>query len=412
MEAVYERCCGLDVHKKTVVACLITPDSRGKAHKETRTFSTMTVDLLALGDWLRNAGCTHVAMESTGVYWKPIYNVLEGQFELLVVNAQHLKKVPGRKTDVSDAEWIADLLRHGLLRASFIPSAAQRELRDLTRYRTTLTEERTRTINRLQKALEDANIKLAAVVSDVVGVSARAMLEALLGGEADPVVLSDLARGRMRARRAELEQALQGHLKAHHRFLVAEHLSHIDYLDEAIERVSSEIAERLRPFEAQVELLDTIPGIDRQLAEVLLAEIGTDLTRFPTAKNLASWAGMCPGNNESAGKRKSGRTRKGSRWLRTALIEAAHGASRTKDKYLKAQYHRLAARRGKKKAFVAVGHSILVIAYHMLTRNEPYHDLGANYLDEHDRKAVERRAVRRLERLGYRVTLEPVAQAA
>ncbi len=411
MEVVHARCCGLDVHKKTVVACLVTPATQGEPHKETRTFGTMSADLLALSDWLRAAGCTHVAMESTGVYWKPIYNLLEGQFELLVVNAQHLPRRSGRKTDVRDAEWIADLLRHGLLRASFIPSAFQRQLRDLTRYRTTLMEERTRTINRIQKTLEDANLKLAAVATNVVGVSARAMLEALLKGETDPAVLADLAQGRMRVKRAQLEQALQGHLKAHHRFLIAEHLSHLDYLNEAVARVSAEIAEQLRPFEAELELLDTIPGINRRLAEVLLAEVGTHLDRFPTARHLASWAGMCPGNNESAGKRKSGRTRKGSRWLRTALVEAAHGAAHTKDKYLSAQYRRLAARRGKKKALVAVGHSILVIMYHMLTRKEPYHDLGANYLDERDRQAVQRRAVRRLERLGYRVTLEPIVQA-
>jgi transposase len=412
MEVVYPRCCGLDVHKKMVVACLLVVGADGRLHKEIRTFSTMSADLLALADWLTAHGCTHVALESTGVYWKPIYNLLEGLFELLVVNAQHLKTVPGRKTDVRDAEWIADLLRHGLLKGSFIPATPQRELRDLTRHRTTQVQERARAVNRLQKVLEDANLKLAAVATDIMGVSARAMLEAMLEGETDPAVLADLAQGKLRAKVPQLEQALAGHVKPHHRFLLAELLAHIDYLDEAIARVGDEIARRLEPATEDIELLDTIPGVNQRTAEIMLAEVGQDLGRFPSAGHLASWAGMCPGNNESAGKRKSGRTRKGSPWLRQALIEAAHGAARSKKTYLGAQYRRLVARLGKKKAIVAVAHSILVIAYHVLTRREPYRDLGPTYFDEHARERVEERLVRRLKRLGYTVELKPMDQAA
>jgi transposase len=348
-------------------------------------------------------------MESTGIYWKPIFNLLEGSFQVLVVNAQHIRNLPGRKTDVGDAEWIADLLRHGLVRGSFIPSRDQRELRDLTRHRSTLVAERARVVNRVQKVLEDANIKVADVVSDIMGKSARAILDALVAGETEPHRMADLARGKLRSKRASLQEALTGRMQPHHRFLLAEHLRHIDYLDEAIERLDAEVARRLQPQEEEIALLDTIPGVSRRVAEILLAEIGPDLERFPTAQRLASWAGMCPGNHESAGKRKSGRTRKGSRWLRQVLMEAAHAAARSKNTYVGAQYRRLAARRGTKKAEVAVGHSILVMAYHVLTRHEPYRDLGKNYFDERDRQAVERRLVARLERLGNRVTLEPTA---
>ncbi len=337
MDVVYPRCCGLDVHKKTVVACLLVVGADGRLHKEIRTFSTMSADLLALADWLTAQGCTHVALESTGVYWKPIYNLLEGLFELLVVNAQHLKTVPGRKTDVRDAEWIADLLRHGLLKGSFIPPAPQRELRDLTRHRTSLVQERARLVNRLQKVLEDANLKLAAVVTDIMGVSARAMLEAILEGQTDPAVLADLAQGKLRAKVPQLEQALAGHVKPHHRFLLAELLAHIDYLDEAIERVGGEVAARLQSATEDIDLLDSIPGVNQRTAEIMLAEMGQDLSRFPSSGHLTSWAGICPGNNESAGKRKRGKTRKGSPWLRQALIEAAHGAARSKQTYLGAQ---------------------------------------------------------------------------
>lgn len=412
MRIVYKRCCGLDVHKKVIVACLLTLESDGELRKEIRKFGTMTKDLLALLDWLQQAGCTHVAMESTGVYWKPIYNILEGQLQVVVVNAQHLKKVPGRKTDVLDAEWLTECFQLGLLRASFIPPAPVREVRDLTRYRTTLIRERGRTANRLQKVLEDANIKLASVVTDIQGLSAKAMLEAIAAGTSDPEVLAQLARGLLRKKRPQLVEALAGRAKPHHRFLIAEHLSQIEYLEEAIQRLSKELEERFRPFEADIEFLDSIPGIGRQTAEVLLAEIGWDMSRFPSDKSLASWAGMCPGNNESAGKRRNGKTRKGSRWLRHALIEAAHGASRTKNKYLKTQYHRIAAHRGKKKALVAVGHSILIISYHLLTRRQSYSDLGANYFDERDRTAVQKRCIKRLEKLGYKVELQPIVFAA
>lgn len=412
MQVVYERCAGLDVHKRTVVACVNTPDANGQPHKERRTFSTMTAEVCQMRDWLKSLGVTHVAMESTGVYWKPIYNVLEGQFELLVVNAQHIKAVPGRKTDLKDAEWIADLLRHGLLRPSFVPSVQERELRELTRHRTTLIEERSRVINRLQKVLEGANIKLAAVASDLMGKSARAMLQALLQEEADPSVLSELALGKMRAKREALEQALTGRLQPHHRFLISEHLVHIDTLDEAIERVSHEIAERMRPFEPLLQRLETIIGIKRRLAEVILAELGTDMGRFPSARHLASWAGMCPGTRQSAGKRFSGKTRKGSPWLRTALIEAAHAAAHSKHTYLSAQYHRLVARRGAKKAAVALGHTLLVIIYHVLSQEQDSQELGGNYFDERDRQAVEKRLVRRLENLGYQVSLTPTPPAA
>jgi transposase len=412
MEVVHERCCGLDVHKDSVVACLLTRGAGSERSKEVRSFGTTTDGLLKLSDWLQTARCTHVALESTGVYWKPIYNILEGQFELLLVNAQHLKAVPGRKTDVLDAEWIADLLQHGLLRGSYVPSAEQRELRELTRYRTSLVQERAREVNRVQKVLEGANIKLGSVVSDVMGVSARAILAELLAGESDPQVLANLARGSLREKRAELQQALKGTLKTHHHLMLTEQLGHIDYLDEVIARLSAEIAEQLRPFDGDIERLDAIPGVSRRTAEVLLAEMGTDMGRFPSAEHLSSWAGMCPGNNESAGKRKSGKTRKGSRWLRQALVEAAHGAAHSKGTYLGTQYAHLARRRGRKKAQIAVGHSIVVIVYHMLSRKEPYQDLGPDYLDKRHSERLERSLVGRLQRLGFQVTLTPAPAAA
>ena len=412
MQVLYPCCCGLDVHKKTVVACLLITDGAGHVRQTIRSFGTWTAELLTLVDWLAEAGCTHVAMESTGVYWKPVYNLLEGQSEVLVVNAYHLKAVPGRKTDVKDAEWIADLLRHGLVRGSFVPPVAQRELRDLTRHRATLVAERARIINRLQKVLEDANLKLASVVSDIRGLSARAMLEALLAGETDPDTLAALARGKLVAKRESLKAALVGRFRPHHGFLLSEHLSHIDYLDGAIAHFSDEITQRLQVEEETLARLDTIPGLSRRSAENLVAEIGLDLTRFPTAKHLASWAGMCPGNYQSAGHSKPGKTRKGNRWLRQVLIEAAHGAASTKHTYLGALYHRLSARRGKKKALVAVGHAILEIVYHVIKRQVPYQDLGENYFDERDRQAVKRRLVRRLESLGYQVELLATPQAA
>ncbi len=402
---------GIDVHKKTVVACLITPGASGAPTKETRTYGTMTADLLEMMDWLLDAGCTHVAMESTGVFWKAPYNLLEGALEVYIVNAAHIKTVPGRKTDVKDAEWIADLLRHGLLRPSFIPDRPQRELRELTRYRTSLLQERSAEVNRLQKTLEGANIKLAGVATDIMGKSGRDMLAALVAGRTDVAALAQLARGKMREKLPQLEKALRGQFAAHQRFLVAQQLAHIDGLDDIIERVSAEIAERVQPFEEAIEQVDTVTGIGRRTAEVLVAEVGTDLVRFPTPRHLASWAGLCPGNNESAGKRHGGKTRKGSPWLRAALVEAAKAAGRSKKTYLGAQYRRLKARRGAKRAAVAVAHSILVIVYHILTRHEPYHDLGVTYFDERDRQAVERRLVKRLQGLGYAVSLQPLTAA-
>jgi transposase len=411
----------------------------------------MTKDLLNLVDWLNSFEVSSVAMESTGVYWKPVFNLLEGQFEVVLVNAQHLKAVPGRKTDCKDAEWIADLLQHGLLKASFIPPAPQRHLRDLTRYRSSLVGERARLVNRLHKVLEDANLKLGAVATDITGVSARAMLNRLLEGETNPAVLAELARGRLKEKRELLEQALTGVLAPHHRCLLISQLAHLDFLDEQIAYFDTEIEERLQgpvletdldtnqndkvntsltepkelgleqtetnqeqtqPFtyEQAIALLDTIPGISRRLAEIIAAEVGLDMSRFPSAQHLASWAGICPGNHQSAGKHLSGKTRKGSQWLRQALTEAAHGAMRTKNCYLSAQGRRLTLRRGKKKAVIAVGHSILVMVYHILKRKEPYKELGGSYFDERDRQAVQRRLVGRLENLGFQVTLQEVAK--
>ena len=409
MDVVYERCCGLDIHKQLVVACLLTPGAGAQPTKEVRSFGTMTADLLELADWLGAAGCTHVAMESTGVYWKPIYNLLEDQFTLLLVNPKHFRAVPGRKTDVKDAQWLAELLRHGLVRGSYVPDKAQRELRELTRYRTALVHERSDEINRLHKTLEGANIKLGSVASDLMGRSGRRMLAALAAGTTDAAALADLAKDKLRHKLPELERALTGRMGAHQRFLLQQQLAHIAFLEQTIEQVSTEIQERLRPFEAELARLETIPGIGRRVAEILVAEVGTDMSRFATAGHLASWAGMCPGQNESAGKRKSGRTRRGSPWLRSALIEAAHGAARSKGTYLGAQARRLKPRLGWKKTMVAVGHSILVRAYHVLQRGTTYEEPGADYFLERDRHALERRHVRALERLGYRVALEPDA---
>jgi transposase len=409
MEVVYPRCCGLDVHKKVVVACCII-SGPSRAQKEVRQFGTMTEDLLALADWLTDHGVTHVAMESTGSYWQPIWNLLEGNFELLLVNAQHVKAVPGRKSDVRDSEWIADLLRHGLLKGSFVPDRPQRELRELTRYRTSLVQERSAEVNRLQKVLEGANIKLAAVASSIMGKSARQMLEGLVEGSTDTTALADLARGRLREKIPQLQQALAGAFRAHQRFMVVQQLAHIDFLDESIAQVSTEIAERLRPFEDTVARLDTIPGVGRTTAEIVLAEVGATVDRFPTAGHLASWAGMCPGQHESAGKRLSGKTRKGNKALRAALVEAAQPAGRTKDTYLSAHYHRLIVRRGRKKTMVAVGHTILVIIYHLLRHPASvYQDLGADFYAQRNEEAMARHHVRQLEAAGYQVSLTKAA---
>ncbi len=407
MDIVYPRCAGLDVHKKTVVACVITPEGR-----QTRTFDTPTRDLLALSDWLQGCGCTHAAIESTGEYWKPVFNILEANFAVLLVNAQHVKAVPGRKTDVNDAEWLAELLRHGLLRASFIPPVAQREFRDLTRFRSTFTAERSRLVNRVQKVLEDANIKLASVASDVMGVSGRAMLAELIAGQTDTELMADLAKGQLRKKREQLVKALEGRVKPHHRFVLTELLCQIDSLDETIDRFNAEIEAYRAPFEEAVELLDTIPGVARMAAEIIVSEIGADMSRFASAAQLAAWAGVAPGNNESAGKRRSGRTRKGNKPLGVVLNQAAHAAARMKGTYLSAQYRRLAARRGKKKAIMAVAHSILVMAYYILLRKEPYREAGADYFDKLRPEAVAKRLQKRLEDLGYQVTLQKAPEVA
>jgi len=411
MEIVYAHCAGLDVHKKTVVVAIIVPDEAGGLRKEVRTFGTMTADLLALSDWLMTCGVTHVAMESTGEYWKPVYNILENNFEILLVNAQHIKAVPGRKTDVKDAEWIAELLRHGLLKASFVPPLGQRELRELTRYRSTFVRTRATLVNRVHKVLESANIKLPSVASDVLGVSGRAMLEAIVSGQSNPAEMAELARGRMRDKRDLLTKALEGHVQAHHRFVLTELLAEIDNLDETIQRFNEQIAEYCRPFEEAVTLLDTIPGVGREVAEVIVSEIGTDMSRFPTANHLASWAGVAPGNHESAGKRYSGKTTKGNHALAAALNQAAHAAAVTKNTYLSAQYRRLAARRGKKVAIVALEHTLLVIAYQLIQQKEPYRELGGDYFDKRRPEATAKRLVKRLEQLGFSVSLQQLAPA-
>jgi transposase len=401
MQVVYERCCGMDVHKRTIVACVLTP-----AGKQLRSFETMTNELTELVDGLLELGVTHIAMESTGVYWQPIFNLLEGlEFTVLVVNAQPMKTVPGRKTDVKDAEWIADLLRHGLVQGSYIPSREQRELRELVRYRRSLLQQRAQLTNRIQKVLEGANIKLGNVASDVLGASGRAMLEAMVAGMDDPVALAALAKGTLQNKRPALEQALTGLMGTHQRLLLRSQLRHLDFLDGEIATLSQEVAIRLAPYAEALDRLDTIPGVGRRVAEEILAEIGPDMERFPSAGHLASWAKVCPGNNESAGKRKSGRTGGGNPWLRQALVEAARGASHAKRTYLAAQYRRLAARRGGKRAAMALAYTILSIAYYLLKRGTEYQDLGPNYFDERDREAVVRRSVRRIEQLGHKVTV-------
>jgi len=407
MDVLYRCCAGLDIHKDTVVACVRRLDEHGHLSEEIRTFGTMTVALLSLADWLAEHGVTHAAMESTGVYWKPVYHVLEGQFELLLVNAQHIKQVPGRKTDVKDCAWIAQLLQHGLLKGSLVPPPFQRELRDLTRQRTQMVREQARVAQRIQKVLEDANIKLASVATDVMGASGREMLRALIAGTTDAKEMAKLAKGRLKAKKASLQQALTGRVTDHHRFMLSMHLTHYEQLEALIAQFNERIGGQLVPFVQEVELLKTIPGIAERTAEVLLAEIGPDLTPFPTADHLASWAGMCPGNNESAGKRRSGGTRKGNQWLRSALIQIAWAASRTKDTYLSAHFRRLKARRGAKRAAVAVSHTILVIIYHVLTRKSIYQDLGADYLDRLGADRLTHQLVKRLERLGHKVTLQP-----
>ncbi len=411
METVVEVCAGLDVHKESVTANVRFRDERGRRRATARQFGTMTNELLELSDWLDEMGVTHAAMEATGVYWKPIYYVLEAAgFELLLVNAAHIKNVPGRKTDQNDAAWLAQLLEHGLLRASFVPPPAIRELRDLTRYRKAQTNERTRAAQRLEKVLQDAGIKLSSVASNILGKSGRSMLEALASGASDPEALAELARGRLRPKVPRLQEALTGRFNHHHAVIVGEMLAHIDYLDESIGRLTAHIGAVAAPFEWAIELLDTIPGVNRIGAEIIIAEIGVDMSRFPTAGHLASWAGLCPGNNESAGKHHSGRTRKGSKWLRTVLVEAANAGARSKGSFLSARYHRINSHRGHQRAAVAVAHSILIICWHVLSTREPFHDLGADYHRRQRDPGVEtRNLIRRLEALGHHVSIEPAA---
>lgn len=407
MQVVYERCAGIDVHQRmVVVTVLLTHPTHVEKH--TRTFGTMTADLLALSEWLEEVGVTQVALESTGVYWWPVYNVLEASVSLVLANPRHMKAVPGRKTDVKDSEWLADLLRHGLLRASFIPPQPIRALRELTRYRKRLVQERTQQVNRLQKVLEAANIKLATVASNLLGTSAREMLEALIAGETDVVAIAAHARSRMRAKIPQIQRAVSGRLQPHHRFLLRMILTHIDFLQRALEEVTREIEQQLQPYAEAVRLLQTIPGVGESAAATIVAEIGVDMERFPSAKHLASWAGLCPGNKQSGGKRMTETTTKGNPWLRGLLGEVVWSISRTRDTYLAAQFRRLAKRRGPHKAVVGVAHSVLVIIYHMLRTQTPYADLGPDYFEKVDAIQLERHHVHRLEQLGYTVTLTTV----
>jgi transposase len=412
METLVERGCGLDVHQATVVACLLIVRKDGKVQKQLRTFGTTTRELLSLREWLLSQGCSHVAMESTGVYWKPVYAILEGTFQIVVANAQHVKKVPGRKTDVKDAEWIADLLCHGLLRQSFVPPQPIRELRDLTRYRRKLVESQSAERNRLLKVLETANIKLASVATDVFGMSGRLMLRALIEGKAAPEKMAELAKGKLRSKIPQLELALEGKLEDHHRFLLKLQLDRLERVEGDLAVLEQHIQEKLAPYAAQLALLDEIPGIDWTLAAVIIAELGVDMSVFQSVSQLASWAGVCPGNNESAGKRKSSRIPKGNVYLKTVLVEAAHAAAKTKGSYLRDKFYRLKARRGYKRAAVAIGHKILVSIYHMISQNVSYNDLGDLYLDKLHKNHLTRNLVHRLERLGYVVTLAPQQKAA
>jgi transposase len=412
MQVLYERCCGLDVHARTVVACLRTLASDGTRRSVVRTFGTTTNALLELARWLTEAGCTHAAVESTGVYWQPVYNVLEGVVEVILVNAEQVKAVPGRKTDVKDCEWIAQLLEHGLLRASFIPPRPIRELRELTRYRKRLIQERAREAARLHKVLESANIKLGTVATDILGASGRQMIKALIAGERDAQVLAELAKGALRLKRDALGAALTGRFTEHHAFLAHQVLAHVEYLDAAIAQCDARIEAHTHPFAGRIEQLCTIPGVARRSAESLLAEVGDDMTPFPTAQHLASWACVCPGNDVSAGKRRSGKTRRGNRWLRMTLIESAWAAARTRRTYLGAQYARLARKRGTKKAVVAVAHSLLLIAYHMLRDGTEYQELGVTHFDRLAQARLTRYHVRRLEELGHKVRIEPLPNVA
>lgn len=405
MEVLHPRCAGLDVHKDTVVACARIMED-GKVEQHVETFGTMTSDLERLRDWLTSHGCTHVAMESTGVFWKPVWHVLEGRFELVLANAAHVRNVPGRKTDVNDAMWLADLLAHGLIRGSFVPELSIQELRDLTRTRKQLVRERAQHVQRIQKVLQDANIKISSAVTDIMGKSGRAILEALIAGETDPEALANLASSRIKAGRGKLVEALRGRVRDHHRFMLELHYDQVGNVEAAIAEIDTKLGERTEPFRDKVELLTTIPGVSDTIAEVIVSEIGLDMDRFPSASHLVSWAGMCPRNDETAGKRRSTRVRKGAPWLKTQLVQAGWCATRAKNTYLRAQFLRLESRRGPKKAVMAVGASILTAAYHMLQRNEPYRELGPNYFDRLQKDKLVKRLVRKIEELGYAVDLK------
>ena len=407
MQVIHERCAGIDVHKKTVVVCVLVTQANGVVEKQIRTFATMTADLLALDEWLRGQQIEHIAMESTGVYWHPVWNILEEGRQILLANPQHLKAVPGRKTDVKDLEWLADLHRHGLLKASFVPPKPVRVLRELTRYRKTLVQERAQEVNRLQKVLEGANIKLAAVATDVLGKSGRGMVEALVGGAQDAQALAELARGRLRAKLPDLRLALEGRVQPHHRFLLQRILAHITFLEESIAQVQQEIEQHLAPFEEAVTLVQSVVGIGPIAAAAIVAEIGTDMSRFPSDKHLASWAGVSPGNKQSGGKRLNAATTSGNPYLRAMLAEISWAISHTKDNYLAAFYHRIARRRGKQKAIMALSHKVLVILYHILRDKKPYADLGADYFDTLDTERIQRHHIQRLEQLGFAVTITP-----
>lgn len=409
MTILYPRCAGLDVHQETVSVCVLTPGRAAEPDKQIERFDTTTGELRRLREWLRANRITHAAMESTGVYWKPVFNILESACQLILVNARHVKQVPGRKTDKADCEWLASLLRHGLLEASFVPDAEVRQLRDLCRMRTSLVRECVQVGNRLRKVLEDANIKLDSVVSETLGVSGRSMIMALVQGRDDPAELAELARGRLRAKLPELEKALEGRVTAHHRFLLRELMRQLSFLEGQVTTFEEEIQRQMSPFEWAAELLMTMPGVDRTAACALIAEIGADMSRFASSRHLASWAGLCPGNNESAGKRRSGKSHRGNRWIKGLMVEIAWAASRTKNTYSRTQYQKLAGHRGKKRALVAVANSLLQAAWYMLSRRQSYKELGGDYLERVNRKHLERSLVRRLEKLGHKVTLEPAA---
>ena len=406
MEIVYRCCCGIDVHKESVTACVLWAEEGQRRREEMRKFSTFTRDLQAMADWLKQCGVTHVGMESTGVYWKPVWHILEGQFQLLLVNAQHVKAIPGRKTDRRDSAWLAQLLQHGLVRGSFVPPEPIRELRDLTRYRVTLAQECNRIANRIQKVLEDANLKLASVATDPLGASGRAMLKAIILGESDVTKLAEMARGLLRRKMAQLQLALEGKVTPHHRFLLGELMTDLEFVEAKMTRIEAEISQRLQSSTDTVERLCTVPGIDRVSAWGIISEIGLDMSQFPDAQHLASWAGLCPGNWESAGKQKSGRTRKGSAWLRRHLCQSAWGVSTKQNNYLSALFRRLAGRRGVKRATIAVAHALLVIAYQILKNRVEYCELGADYFDRLNPVRLTRRLVKRLEGLGFQVMLE------